>query len=431
MRLRYPIIIAIVLVFAINAYSIDDEVYLTISRKGTGKTPVGIMDTLDKNTGRPSRLTNECDSILVFDLSILGYFELYGEKELTEKEKLDRNHVRDDPSYQTRLRAIVFAYIEESKNGDIALYGFVRDPFSAERLLSKKYTGNKQSFRKIVHSFSDDITFILTGEEGIATSKIAAVLVGDNSKEIVIMDYDGRNMVQVTNDNSINSSPRFSDDRKNLIYISYKDGYPNLFVRNIETGAVRKITQTRYTKSAPTFTSDGDTIAFAMSVNNNTDIYLIKGFNSKKLEKLTAARSIETSPCFSPNNRNIAYTSDRAGIPNIYIMDADGTNSKRITYGGQYYESPSWSSCGNHIAFVSMNFGRFDVFVMNIDGSNPRRLTHSQGSNEDPSFSPRGRLIVYSSKEWGSIRLFLTNTDAEFNIPITDKNLNIIQPHWK
>lgn len=420
------------LLFAFSGlYAIEDQVYLTISRKGSGKTPVGLMNTIDRAEGKMTGLTKECDNILGFDLSILGYFDVYRENELTEEEKMDKNHIKDDPSYHTRLRAVIFAYIEESRGGDISLYGFVRDPFSGERLISKKYSGPAKNFRRLVHTFSDDITYALTGEEGIANSKITAVWVKDNSKEIIIMDYDGRNMMQVTSDGSISSSPRLSDDQKQLVYISYKDGYPNLFLRNMETGDTRKITRSRYTKSSPAFSSDGKKIAFAMSINNNTDIYLIQDLSTKQAERITTARSIETSPCFSPNDRNIVYTSDRAGIPNIYIMDAGGSNSRRLTYGGQYYESPSWSSCGNYIAFVSMNYGRFDVFAMNIDGSSPRRLTHLQGSNEDPSFSPRGRLIVYSSKEKGSIRLFLTNTEAEFNIPITDNNMNIIQPHWK
>lgn len=430
-RIRYIGIIVIGFIFVMSVQGIDEQVYLTISRKGSGKTPVGLMDTLDRARGGKTSLTKECDEILVFDLSILGYFELFKEYDLTEKEKQDKNHIKEDPYYSSRLRAIVFAYIEEQKNGEIVLYGFVRDPFTSERLLGKKYISNKQTFRKAVHTFSDDITFVLTGEEGIANSRIAAVLVRDNSKEIVLMDYDGRNIIQITNNNSINSSPSLSKDRKNLVYISYQEGYPNLFIRDLEKGSTRKITQNRYTKSAPSFSNDGRSIVFAMSVRDNTDIYMIKDIREISLDRLTTARSIETSPGFSPNDGHIVYTSGIAGIPNIYIMDINGSNSRRLTYGGQYYESPSWSSCGNYIAFVSMNFGRFDVFVMNIDGSNPRRLTHMQGSNEDPSFSPKGNLIVYSSREGGSARLFLTNTEAEFNIPITDSRFNIIQPNWK
>lgn len=428
---RCLIISFILLIISFNAYAIDEQVYLTISRKGTGKSPIGLMDTLDRATGNQTTLARKVDDILVFDLSILGYFELYKEYDMSEREKQDKNHIKEDPYYQSRFRAIVFAYIEEKPNGEIELYGFVRDPFTAERLLSKKYTGTQATFRRMVHTFSDDITFTLTGEYGIANSKITAVLVKDGAKEIVMMDYDGHNMVQITDNKSINSSPRLNNTRDSIVYISYKDGYPNLFIRNLNTGADRKITRTRWTKSAPAFSNDGLKIAFASSVRDNTDIYLIKDLNSLETERMTFARSIETSPGFAPNDRQIVYTSDRAGIPNIYIMNIDGSNSRRLTFGGQYYESPSWSSCGNYIAFVSMNVGRFDVFVMDIDGRNPRRLTHMQGSNEDPTFSPRGNLIVYSSKDRGSTRLFLTNTEAEFNIPITDSSLHIIQPDWK
>lgn len=414
----------------LNIYAIDEQVYLTISRRGTGKTPIGIMDTKNINGDSKCPLAKETDEILVFDLSILGYFEIYREHDMTETEKQDKNHIKENPYYHSRLRAIVFARVEETDHNNIVLYGFVRDPFTAERLLSRRYTGNRRTFRRMVHTFSDDITFALTGEQGIANSKIAAVQVIDRAKEIVLMDYDGRNMVRITDNGSINSSPYLCRERKRIIYISYREGYPNLYLYDIQSREERKITRSRWTKSSPAFSNDGSQIIYSMSVENNTDLFLIKDLDTLEQERLTFARSIETSARFAPNDRQIVFTSDRAGIPNIYLMGTGGSNTRRLTFGGQYYESPEWSACGNMIVFVSMNIGRFDIFVMDIDGRNVRRLTQNQGSNEDPSFSPEGNLIVYSSRTQRATQLMLTNANADFNIPITDEGIHIIQPHW-
>ena len=427
--MKLPLIILLVCICPL-CWAIDDDVYLTISKQGSGKTPIGLMCLRDMHNSRQTRTTREMDEILRFDLSISGYFKVYQEKEMDPEERRDVNHLQADPLYATALRAIIFGSVVESGDS-LVLNGFIRDPFTSERLLKRKYRGKRSSLRKIVHTFSDDIILHLTGEKGFCRSQIVAVWRKKDCQDIVRMDYDGHNMVTLIKNNSLNTSPKLSDDRRKVCFVSYQRGYPDIYVYTIADKRLTQITRNRHTCNAPAFSHDGSSLAFSMAVNGNSDIFMIRNLQAPQVERLTFANSIETSPTFSPDDKRLVYTSDRAGIPNIYSMDVTGANSRRLTYGGQYYESPDWSMDGNLIAFVSMNAKRFDLFVMDIDGANPERLTAFQGSNENPSFCPFQRLLVYASDRDGVYRLYLTNTNGDFDVAITPRRLNILQPHWR
>ena len=85
------------------------------------------------------------------------------------------------------------------------------------------------------------------------------------------------------------------------------------------------------------------------------------------------------------------------GSQQLYVMEADGSNVRRISYGEGRYATPVWSPRGDLIAFTKTLNGRFLIGVMKTDGSGERILTEGY-HNEGPAWSPNGRVIAFSGK---------------------------------
>jgi Tol biopolymer transport system component len=108
----------------------------------------------------------------------------------------------------------------------------------------------------------------------------------------------------------------------------------------------------------------------------------------------------------------IAFTSDRDGDDEIYVMDATGVQS-RLTTNPALDDEPAFSPDGALIAFSSRRDGEREIYVMKADGTDPLRLTDSPGGNSDPAFSPDGSRIVFgSNRDDGKFELYVTNTDG-------------------
>jgi len=171
----------------------------------------------------------------------------------------------------------------------------------------------------------------------------------------------------------------------------------------------------------PTWSPDGTKIAFVSDRDTQNEIYTMNanGGNSKRL---TYAQGDDVSPAWSPDGRKIAFVSDRDGQKEIYIIDADGESSRRLTYALGDDVSPAWSPDGSEIAFVSDRTVQDEIYIMNDDGENERLLvagspplTWSPASQEYPSglisYSHLGYLRLYDFTKSNSLGMALEYRD--------------------
>jgi TolB protein len=93
------------------------------------------------------------------------------------------------------------------------------------------------------------------------------------------------------------------------------------------------------------------------------------------------------------------------------VMNADGSNQQRISFGGGQYATPEWSPRGNLIAFTRIGGGAFRVGVMNPSGGGERLLTNSW-QDEAPTWSPNGRVIQFFRTQQGSSRASVMQVDV-------------------
>ena len=85
---------------------------------------------------------------------------------------------------------------------------------------------------------------------------------------------------------------------------------------------------------APRFSPDGGKVAFSVERGGNSDIYRDEPAQPRARRRLTSDPSIDTSPSFSPDGSQIVFNSDRGGSPQLYVMGADGSGARRISFGG-------------------------------------------------------------------------------------------------
>ena len=109
---------------------------------------------------------------------------------------------------------------------------------------------------------------------------------------------------------------------------------------------------------------------------------------------------------------DIVFVSTRDGNPEIYSVNADGTNLTRLTNNPANDDAPVWSPDGKRIAFASDRDGSWEIYVMNADGTNVVRRTFSASYSRDPCWSPDGNRIVYSTLSNLALNIWTVNPDS-------------------
>ena len=315
-----------------------------------------------------------------------------------------------------------------SRGREAVLEGRLFDAGTGNMVFGKRYVGDAKFYRLIVHRFADDIMFHLTGEKGVAQTRIAFVsAVSRTAREIFVMDYDGANPSPLTGNQSINLSPRWSPDGRLIAYTSYRNGNPDLFVLNFDSGRRDVFSSQQGLNATPGWSPDGQWLALAMSATGGTNLFLMSKSGGAP-KPLTTGPAISVSPSFSPNGRQIAFNSDRGGTPQIYLMDVDGSNLRRVTFQGSYNASPRWSPRGERIVFMC-RLGGNQICLISPDGSGLQQLT-SVGSNEEPTWSPDGRHIAFTSTRAGQRDVFVMHADGSDQRRVTSNGRDNYLADW-
>ncbi|MGH9867519.1 MAG: Tol-Pal system beta propeller repeat protein TolB [Candidatus Polarisedimenticolia bacterium] len=312
---------------------------------------------------------------------------------------------------------------------ELVVEGLLFDSRSEALILGKRYRGAPPLARDIAHRIANDITVAYTGRPGVSLSRLVLVGKVGQAKEIFVMDYDGQDLNQITRNKSLNLSPVWSPDGKQLAFVSYKKGTPRLYVYNGDDGSTVDVSPDASELCvAPDWSPDGRLIAFSSASQGESEIYVLD-VAAKRARKITSTKGSDTSPAWSPTGREIAFTSGRSGRPHIWIMDAEGGNARRVTTSGDYNDSPAWSPAGDKLAYSSRVQGRFDIMVLDIASGQVARLTQNAGNNETPRWSRDGRHIVFTSNRTGAYRLYTMDADGNRQEKI-DTAFEASMPDW-
>jgi TolB protein len=296
------------------------------------------------------------------------------------------------------------------------------------QIATRTFEGSSDQVRRLAHRIADEIALQFTGERGVADTKIAYVVGPRGAKEVVIADYDGFGARPITRNGSINLMPVWSPDARSLAYLSYKNGYPDLFrAFPFERRPEQTLAAFAGINSSPAWSPDGRALALTLSKDGNPELYLLN-LTTGVFRRLTRHAGIDTDPSWSPSGREIAFVSDRAGRAHIFVMDAEGANVRQLTSGG-HHTQPRWSPRGDAIVFTTRE-GTHDLWAIAPDGSSPRRLTAGPGDNSGPTWSPNGRHLMFQSSRLGGWQIYAMLADGTEPTPITQGPQNHTSPSW-
>jgi TolB protein len=310
-----------------------------------------------------SGFDGEVDSVLKFDLSVLGM-------EITAPGNAEY---------------LVSGSEDGRIDGNLTVAG------SATPLWVRAYAGGNARTR--AHAFADDIVREIRQTSAIFEGRIAFREQSASAMEICVADFDGHNPVTVTHDGALVNGPSWAPGGHELFYTSWKNGDTQILAHNLATGARTVFAGYPGANLSPEVSPDGRKVAMILSRGGSPNLWVcdIDGGNAKQL---THTRDEDSCPCWAPNSREICFVC-RSGRATLQTIRADGGAPQPLRVAGVYgnLTSPDWSPDGQKIAFTSGS-ANFTICVMPSGGGEAEKLVEG----EDPCWAPNSRTIIFARR---------------------------------
>lgn len=152
-------------------------------------------------------------------------------------------------------------------------------------------------------------------------------------------------------------------------------------------------------------------IAFASNRTGNWEIWLMD-WDGANQRKITNHGAISILPSWAPDNERMVYTSFARGTSDMYIINRRGGGRTRVNSGLALNTSATFSPVSNDIAFVGSVSGNPDIYLIKDDSSNVRRLTSTGSIESTPEWSPNGRQISFTSGRSGSPQIYVMDAEG-------------------
>jgi Tol biopolymer transport system component len=225
-----------------------------------------------------------------------------------------------------------------------------------------------------------------------ANGQHIAFAAGNSPKDIYVMNANGKGLVNITNTPTVDEDwPEWSPKGNNLIFSGNENGNHEIYSYNMDDATMTRLTFRLQDDKWPTYSPDGSRIAFQSdmgSTDGSTEIFVMNADGSNTV-RMTNQAGFDQMPTWSPDGLQIAFMSSRAGNPNIYKINADGSGSAvQLTTHTAADARPSWSRLTNKIFFSSQRVGgKWNIYWMNPDGTNQTAITNLTTYHSDFPFA--------------------------------------------
>jgi len=329
------------------------------------------------------------------------------------------------------MNNLVIGRVEQEGTGyrvSFTLY----DVFRGEQLASTSLNTTQSGLRITAHRIADQIYEKLTGQPGVAATRIAYVTSSGRGEgqtvALRVSDADGYNPQTIVSSGDPILSPAWSPDGRRLAYVSFENRRPAIYVQDLASGRRDLVASYPGINGSPAFSPDGQRLAMTLSKDGNPNIYVLN-LLSRELTQLTDHFGIDTEPAWSPDGQDILFTSNRGGNPQIYRMSTAGGPAERVSFEGDYNARASYAPDGRSIAMVSRVNGQFRIAVQDLQRGYMRIL--SSGSlDESPSFAPNSSMVIYATVHGGRGVLATASVDGGGNQRLSQDSGEVREPAW-
>lgn len=403
--LRFPIRTLLCALAASGLWAQQTQTEVVLTATSSAKLVLGL--TSPKATGLDdANVAAEFTAVLKRDLDETGVMAVL-------QERLPADGAPAKAWKEAGAQWLLSTRLSKAANGDLQMDASALDTTAEKGVFSRTYHANRiVPLRYLAHYLADDLVGRLTGEKGVASSRIVFVRqVSNGVKELFQVDRDGADLIQLTRNGSLTLSPTVAADGR-LAYVTYKSGPPEIWGQRKKDGPHEKLYPTSGAGgmlSSPVWSPDGKRLAFVQGDRRGNSDIMVLDIATGRARRLTDSNGINTEPTWNPNGNQLAFTSDREGGPQIFLMQDDGSNLRRLTGEGLYNASPAWSPNGAMVAYVSRFEGKFDLFVYKLGEGKAYQITTGVSTSESPAWSPDERHLVFTSNRFGSSQLFTTD----------------------
>jgi len=203
--------------------------------------------------------------------------------------------------------------------------------------------------------------------------------------DICTLSLDNDEIINLSDSPSREASPSWSPSGQQILFVSNRDGAPNVWVMNRDGSGLEHLTRTGQPHGSPSWSPDGGKILFTSQRDLNWEVYVMDADGQNPVN-LTNHPARDTIPQWSPDGEYIAFRSDRTNDQDIYVMRADGTELINVTNLPESDEYIfTWSLDGEEILYTSNVDGDIDIYIVNRDGTEPINLTN----NSSDDFAPQ------------------------------------------